>query len=73
MCIEVCSRMIDIYGVMMNARRKEDIPALIRKSIDNITGTGCSLDLREINQIRKMYGLGPVRLVEEEELAVLLG
>lgn len=71
-CIEVCPRDVDIYSLMMARRRQEDMPELVEKSIDNITRTGCSIKVRGLNQIREMYGLKPVRLIEEQKTKILL-
>jgi hypothetical protein len=57
---------------MMARRRQEDMPELVEKSIDNITRTGCSIYVRGLNQIREMYGLKPVRLIEEQKTKILL-
>jgi len=71
-CIEVCPRDIDIYSLMMARRRLEDMPELVEKSVDNISRTGCSIIVRGLNQIREMYGLKPVRLIEEQKKKILL-
>lgn len=71
-CIDVCPMKVDIYGIMMDRRRKEDIPELIKQCIDNISHTGCAMNLRGINHIREMYGLKPLPLIEEGKVKTLL-
>jgi len=71
-CIDVCPRDVDIYSLIMARRRQEDMPELVEKSVDNISRTGCSINVRGLNQIREMYGLKPVRLIEEQKTKILL-
>ena len=71
-CIEICPQEVNIYALMMERRRQEDIPRIIGQTINNIIKTGCAMTLRGINQIREMYGLKPVRLIEDRELTILL-
>lgn len=71
-CIEVCPQNVDIYSLIMARRRQEDMPELVEKSVDNISRTGFSINVRGLNQIREMYGLKPVRLIEEQKIKILL-
>lgn len=71
-CIEVCPQGVDIYSFMTERRRKEDIPEIIRHSINNIINTGCSMNLQGMNEVREMYGLKPLRLIREQRLKTLL-
>ena len=71
-CIDVCPRDVDIYSLMMARRRQENMPELIEKSVDNISRTGCSIIVRGLNQIREMYGLKPVRLIDGQKAKALL-
>ena len=71
-CIDVCPMKVDIYGIMMDRRRKEDIPELIKQCIDNISHTGCAMNLRGINHIREMYCLKPFRMIKEKKVKILL-
>ena len=71
-CIEACPRDVDIYGFMMARRRKEDIPSAVRKSVKNIMGTGCSIYLRGINEIREADGLAPLKFTEKQKVKTLL-
>ncbi len=71
-CMEACPQEVDIYGFMMERRKKEDIPPLIEQSINNIMSTGCSMNLHGMDQIREMHGLKPLRLIEKKVLKTLL-
>ncbi len=71
-CIEACPRDVDIYGFMMARRKKEDIPLTMRQSLRNIMGTGCSIYLRGINEIREADGLTSLKLIEKHKVKMLL-
>ncbi|MFZ0448826.1 MAG: hypothetical protein WAL98_06240 [Desulfatiglandaceae bacterium] len=63
---------VDIYGFMMAKRKEGDTLAGIEEALVNITGKGCSMNIRGLNEIREIYGLGSVRLLERDKVRVLL-
>lgn len=71
-CMEACPLDVDIYGLMMEKRRGEEAPDLIKRSIKNITLLGSTIGLYDINDIRKMHGLPSIELIEEGEVKTLL-
>ncbi len=71
-CMDICPAGIDIYGMMMEARRKGRLPEDFKMSIENIINTGYSMPMRDINVIREMYGLEPIETVSPEIVKKLL-
>lgn len=71
-CIESCPEGVDIYSYMMERRRLEDMPLPIRESVENIKTTGCALSVQGLDQLREMYGLSPLGLVDKETVRALL-
>ena len=71
-CVEACPEGVDVYSYMMERRRQEEAPAAYRKSYDSICGSGYSFPVVEINTIREMWGLKPVRLIDPEKIRKLL-
>ena len=71
-CMESCPRDVDIYGFMMERRRKEDLPLTVRKSVKNIMRTGCSIYVRGLNQIREADGLAPLKFIDKHKVKMLL-
>lgn len=71
-CIEVCPRGVDIFEFMMERRREEDPPDLIRRGIDGIFGKGFWFVEGQCNEVREACGLPAVRLLSQEKVALLM-
>lgn len=71
-CIEVCPQGVNIFGFMMERRREEEIPELIRKGINGILNIGFWSGDIQFNEIRELCGLPPVRLLGREKVALLM-
>jgi heterodisulfide reductase subunit C len=71
-CMEACPSDVDIYGFMMAKRKEEEAPRGIEEGLVSITGKGCSMNIRGLNEIRETYGLRPVKLLERDKVRVLL-
>ena len=71
-CIEVCPRAVDIFGFMMQRRKEEEIPELIRKGIDGVFRKGFWFGDSQFNEIRGLFGLPAVRFLGREKMALLM-
>ena len=71
-CIEVCPRAVDIFGFMMQRRKVEEIPELIRKGIDGIFRKGFWFGDSQFNEVRGLFGLPAVRFLGREKMALLM-
>jgi heterodisulfide reductase subunit C len=71
-CAEICPQGIDIYKLMMEARRKGELPESFRMGIRNILETGYAMPMRGVNAIREMYRLPPIERVKPEVVKKLL-
>lgn len=71
-CMEVCPHQVDIYGIMMEARRKRNLPESFHISVKNIISTGYSMPMRGMASIREMYGLRPIEPPDMEKMRRLL-
>lgn len=71
-CMEACPTGVDVFSYMMERRRHEEAPAAYRRSYDNICGTGYSFPVDDLNTIREMWGLKPVRLIDPGKIRKLL-
>jgi len=71
-CMEACPSDVDIYGLMMAKRKDEKVPPGIQDGLVNIMGIGCSMHIRGLNEIREIYDLGPVKLLEKRKVKILL-
>ncbi|MHB8142137.1 MAG: hypothetical protein ACYDGX_00525 [Thermoleophilia bacterium] len=63
-CIESCPAGFDIYLAIIEHRRAEKAPASYREALDNICHYGYIFPMEEIDRIREMWGLPPVRRVD---------
>ncbi len=70
--MEVCPAGIDIYNLMMEARRNKQLPESFEMSIKNILDTGYSMPMRGIASIREMYGLAPLEHPSSKIIGTLL-
>jgi len=70
-CMEACPSDFDIYGFMMAKRKEEETPPGIEEGLVNITRTGCSMNIRGLNEIREIFDLGPVKLLEKDKVRIL--
>ncbi|GCC11845.1 hypothetical protein IPdc08_01908 [archaeon] len=70
--MEVCPAGIDIYNLMMEARRNKQLPESFEMSIKNILDTGYSMPMRGIASIREMYGLSPLEHPSSKIIGTLL-
>ena len=71
-CIEVCPQAVDIFGFMMQRRKEEEIPELIRKGIDGIFRKGFWFGDSQFNEVRGLFGLPAVRFLGREKMALLM-
>lgn len=71
-CIEVCPRGVGIFGFMMERRREEEVPELVRRGIDGIFRRGFWFGDIQFNEIRESSGLPAVRFLSREELELLM-
>jgi Fe-S oxidoreductase len=71
-CIEVCPCGVDIFEFMMEKRKEEDPPDLIRKGIDGILSTGFWFGEIQFNEVRESFVLPAVRLLGQEKVALLM-
>ncbi len=70
--MEVCPAGIDIYNLMMEARRNKQLPESFEMSIKNILDTGYSMPMHGIASIREMYGLAPLEHPSSKIICTLL-
>jgi len=71
-CVEACPEGVDIYALMLEARRRGRLPESFSFALRNILDTGYSMPVRGVNAIREMYGLPPIRRVKPEVVRKLL-
>ena len=73
-CQEVCPGGVDIYGLMMEERRREPAPEGYRQAWENVLRCGYALCVGpEVNELRAGWGLEPVELVPPERVRAVLG
>lgn len=67
-CHESCPSGVDIYGIMMEARRNETAPAWYQASFERILVSGLSLHITqaELDEMRAGWGLETVRLASPD-------
>ena len=70
-CVEACPE-DDVFNYMMERRRQEEPPDRYKKSYSNICTTGYSFPVDDLNTIREMWGLKPVRLIDPGKIRKLL-
>ena len=63
-CHETCPAGVDIYGLIMEQRRREQAPAGYQTAFDHVLASGLALSLsqEELDQARAAWGLEPTRL-----------
>ena len=71
-CIETCPEGVDIYRLMVEARRKGELPESFRIGIKNILDTGYAMPMRGINAIREMHRLPAIEKVKPGMVKKLL-
>lgn len=72
-CQDVCPRGVDIFAFMMERRREEDPPNLIRRGIDGIFEKGFWFGEGQCNEAREALGLPVVRFLGQKRVALLMG
>ncbi len=70
-CLRACPEGVDVYSESMRTRRERELPESYRRALENIRATGIALPVRELNALREMHGLPPVRLPAKAVLRVL--
>lgn len=73
-CQEACPEGVDIYGLMMEQRRREPAPAGYQAAFESILACGLALEVPqgELDQLRAAWGLEPVRLPPSDLARTLL-
>ncbi|HIE37519.1 MAG TPA: 4Fe-4S dicluster domain-containing protein [Anaerolineae bacterium] len=72
-CQEVCPGGVDIYGLMMEERRRGPAPEGYRRAWENVLACGYALCVGpEVNEVRTGWGLEPAELVPPERVRALL-
>ena len=71
-CVEACPEGVDIYALMMRARRGSELPESYRSAVRRILATGYAMPMRGVNAIREMHGLRAVKRVKPEVIEKLL-
>lgn len=71
-CIEACPQGVDIFRFMMQRRREEEVPELIRKGIDGILSNGFWFGDFQFNEVRESFGLSAVQFLGREKVALLM-
>ena len=63
-CQEACPAGVDIYGLMMEQRRRERAPAGYQTAFESVLACGLALEVpqEELNQARAAWGLEPANL-----------
>jgi len=72
-CQEACPGGVDIYGFMMEERRRQPAPEGYRQAFQNVLTCGYALCVGpEVNELRTAYGLEPVELIPPARVRALL-
>ena len=63
-CQEACPAGVDIYGLMMEQRRRERAPAGYQTAFESVLACGLALEVpqEELDQVRTTWGLEPANL-----------
>lgn len=63
-CHEACPVGVDIYGLMMEQRRREQAPAGYQDAFERVQDSGFALEVSQqvLDQVRAAWGLEPVKL-----------
>lgn len=73
-CQEACPADVDIYGLMMEQRRREPAPAGYRAAFEHVLACGLALEVsqEELDRMRTAWGLEPVALPPRDLARILL-
>jgi len=73
-CHETCSTGVDIYGLIMAQRRREQAPAGYQTAFDRVLDCGLALAIsqEELDQARADWGLEPTELPPPDIARILL-
>ena len=73
-CHEACPADVDIYGLMMELRRREPAPAGYQAAFESLMACGLALGIpqEELDQMRTAWGLEPVELPPPDLACALL-
>jgi heterodisulfide reductase subunit C len=71
-CVEACPEGVDIYALMLEARRRSGLPESYRLAVRRILTTGYAMPMRGVNAIREMHNLKAIRRVKPEVVRKLL-
>jgi Fe-S oxidoreductase len=73
LCQQVCPEGVDIHQVIVDERRKGQPTEAYLRNLQHVLRCGYSFAISdEINELRAAHGLGPVELVSQERLRLLL-
>jgi heterodisulfide reductase subunit C len=63
-CQEACPAGVNVYELMMQARRREPAPAGYQASFESVLACGLALEVaqEDLDPVRAAWGLEPVRL-----------
>ena len=63
-CQEACPAGVDIYGLMMEQRRREQAPAGYQAAFERVMACSLALEVsqKELDQVRAAWDLEPARL-----------
>ena len=73
-CQEACPAGVNVYELMMQARRREPAPAGYRASFESVLACGLALEVAQddLDPVRAAWGLEPVRLPPPDLVRSLL-
>ena len=73
-CQEACPAGVDIHGLMMEQRRREEGPAGYQTAFESVLACGLALEVpqEELDQVRTAWGLEPANLPPPGLARVLL-
>ena len=73
-CQEACPEGVDIYGLMMEQRRREQPPAGYEAAFESVLACGVALQVsqEELDQVRAAWGLEPAKLPPSDLIRKLL-
>ncbi len=73
-CHETCPAGVDIYGLIMEQRRREQAPAGYQTAFDHVLASGLALPIsqEELDHMRAAWGLEPIELPSSDLVRVFL-
>ena len=71
-CVNACPLGVDILALMYEKRRGEEAPAAYREALESVCRGGYIFSMDEVETIREMWGLPPVRLADPAKVRKLL-